>query len=166
MWVSHSLEQGDIGRILEPLLLLLLHPSTARVSHFYRERERMRKKESENEADGDATGEQDDDYGQDGILEEMPNANSTKALQRSSDMHKLHYSGKCDYHRILYAFRTLSGVLRVVPRQFVCASAAISIGGSFGPYEERIKELLIRHKRSLLGKGFYGPLFGNKGLKK
>ena len=44
----------------------------------------------------------------------------------------------------------------------MCASAATSIGGSFGPYEERIKELLIRHKRSLLGKGFYGPLFGGR----
>ena len=45
----------------------------------------------------------------------------------------------------------------------MCASAATSIGSSFGPYEERIKELLIRHKRSLLGKGFYGPLFGDAG---
>ena len=66
MWVSHSLEQGDIGRILEPLLLLLLHPSTARVSHFYCEREKRRKRKSGTEVDG---GEQEDDDGQDGILD-------------------------------------------------------------------------------------------------
>ena len=70
MWVSHSLEQGDIGRILEPLLLLLLHPSTARVSHFYCEREKTRKQESGNElgVDRDAAGEQVDD---DGTLEDI-----------------------------------------------------------------------------------------------
>ena len=77
MWVSHSLEQGDIGRILEPLLLLLLHPSTARVSRFYRERERMRQQKSEDElgADKDAAGEQEDDYVHDGILEEINDDN-------------------------------------------------------------------------------------------
>ena len=71
MWVSHSLEQGDIGRILEPLLLLLLHPSTARVSHFYCEREKKRKQESGNElgVDRDAATEQEDD--DDGILEDI-----------------------------------------------------------------------------------------------
>ena len=42
----------------------------------------------------------------------------------------------------------------------MCAAAATSIGSSFGPYEERIKELLIRHKRSLFGKSFYGLLYG------
>ena len=45
MWVSHSLEQGDIGRILEPLLLLLLHPSTARVSDFHCEREKKKRQQ-------------------------------------------------------------------------------------------------------------------------
>lgn len=73
MWVSHSLEQGDIGRILEPLLLLLLHPSTARVSHFYCEREKKRKRKSGTEvgADGDIVGEQEDDEVQDGIFEDV-----------------------------------------------------------------------------------------------
>lgn len=71
MWVSHSLEQGDIGRILEPLLLLLLHPSTARVSHFYSEREKRRNRETGTGlgVDGDVAGDQEDDEIQDGILE-------------------------------------------------------------------------------------------------
>ena len=67
MWVSHSLEQGDIGRILEPLLLLLLHPSTARISRFYCEREKKRKLG----INRDAVGEQEDEDVQDGILEDI-----------------------------------------------------------------------------------------------
>lgn len=31
-WLNHSLQRGDIARILEPILLILLHPDSARVS--------------------------------------------------------------------------------------------------------------------------------------
>ncbi|XP_052808898.1 protein dopey-1-like isoform X3 [Mya arenaria] len=31
-WLSHVLQQGDISRVMEPLLQMLLHPDTARVS--------------------------------------------------------------------------------------------------------------------------------------
>ncbi|XP_013774408.1 protein dopey-1-like isoform X2 [Limulus polyphemus] len=31
-WLNHALQRGDIARILEPILLILLHPDTARVS--------------------------------------------------------------------------------------------------------------------------------------
>ncbi|XP_070567212.1 protein DOP1A-like [Ptychodera flava] len=31
-WLTHAIERGDIARILEPMLLILLHPKTARVS--------------------------------------------------------------------------------------------------------------------------------------
>ena len=36
-WLAHALQHGDLGRIIDPLLLLLLHPITARVSihHLY-----------------------------------------------------------------------------------------------------------------------------------
>lgn len=73
MWVSHSLEQGDIGRILEPLLLLLLHPSTARVSHFYSERERRKQREAKIESgvSTDTAGEQVDKNVHDGTSEDI-----------------------------------------------------------------------------------------------
>ena len=29
-WLTHVIRQGDLGRIMEPLLLMLLHPDTAR----------------------------------------------------------------------------------------------------------------------------------------
>uniref|UniRef100_A0ABM0MUJ4 Protein dopey-1-like n=1 Tax=Saccoglossus kowalevskii TaxID=10224 RepID=A0ABM0MUJ4_SACKO len=31
-WLNHAIERGDVARILEPMLLVLLHPKTARVS--------------------------------------------------------------------------------------------------------------------------------------
>lgn len=31
-WLNHSLQRGDVARFLEPILLILLHPDTARVS--------------------------------------------------------------------------------------------------------------------------------------
>lgn len=34
-WLAHALQHGDLGRIIDPLLLLLLHPITARVSIHY-----------------------------------------------------------------------------------------------------------------------------------
>jgi len=34
-WLGHALQHGDLGRILDPILLLLLHPITARVSIHY-----------------------------------------------------------------------------------------------------------------------------------
>ena len=29
-WLTHLLQRGDIGRVLDPLLNMLLHPDTAR----------------------------------------------------------------------------------------------------------------------------------------
>ena len=79
MWVSHSLEQGDIGRILEPLLLLLLHPSTARISRFYCEREKKRQQAVDLGTDKDIDGEQDDDDVQDEVLEDISDENQSGA---------------------------------------------------------------------------------------
>ncbi|UYV67369.1 DOPEY1 [Cordylochernes scorpioides] len=31
-WLNHSIQRGDLARILEPILLLLLHPDTSRIS--------------------------------------------------------------------------------------------------------------------------------------
>ena len=29
-WLTHVIQHGDISRVIEPLLLMLLHPDTAR----------------------------------------------------------------------------------------------------------------------------------------
>lgn len=75
------------------------------------------------------------------------------------DQHKLLYILHYDSQLTLYAFTTLQTILMHSPHQFVCASSTTSISSSNTPHQEKIKELLIRHRRSLLGKGFYGALY-------
>ena len=94
MWVSHSLEQGDIGRILEPLLLLLLHPSTARVSHYFVEKEKtkvethLHKREdveteegTENVGGGEQDGEKSLDGEGEGVKEDLANVEKDPKIE-------------------------------------------------------------------------------------
>lgn len=82
-----------------------------------------------------------------------------KSLVHPLDQHKLLYILHYDSQLTLYAFSTLQTILMRAPHQFVCASSTTSISSSNTPHQEKIKELLIRHRRSLLGKGFYGALY-------
>lgn len=82
-----------------------------------------------------------------------------RSLVHPLDQHKLLYILQYDSQLTLYAFSTLQTILSRAPHQFVCASSATSISSSNTPHQEKIKELLIRHRRSLLGKGFYGALY-------
>lgn len=82
-----------------------------------------------------------------------------RSLVHPLDQHKLLYILRYDYQLILYAFSTLQIILSRAPHQFVCASSSTSIGSSKTPHQDKIKELLVRHRRSLLGKGFYGALY-------
>ena len=75
------------------------------------------------------------------------------------DQHKLLYQLVIDSQLTLYALNTLMSILHNAPRQFVCAAATTSISSSNTPHQEKIKELLIRHRRSLLGQEFYGTLY-------
>ena len=51
-WVEHCLARGDCGRLLEPLLLSLLDPATARVSVLHAT---IRQQEGQGEAEGSYT---------------------------------------------------------------------------------------------------------------
>ena len=82
-----------------------------------------------------------------------------RSLVHPLDQHKLLYILRYDYQLILYAFSTLQIILSRAPHQFVCASSSTSISSSNTPHQDKIKELLVRHRRSLLGKGFYGALY-------
>ena len=84
---------------------------------------------------------------------------SRRSLVHPLDQHKLLYILHYDSQLTLYAFTTLQTILTRSPHQFVCASSTTSISSSNTPHQEKIKELLIRHRRSLLGKGFYGALY-------
>ena len=96
--------------------------------------------------------------------DDLPNKAPQSPPQRRSlvhplDQHKLLYILHYDSQLTLYAFSTLQTILTRAPHQFVCASSTTSISSSNTPHQEKIKELLIRHRRSLLGKGFYGALY-------
>lgn len=229
-WLAHALQHGDLGRIIDPLLLLLLHPITARVSIHYlytlfnskmshfagaekkslddvkistlrgngsvvalkqynnalkgkadyfsvnaRESDgsgkttsptRLSEAEHSTDTDGaeadDENEENDPSKGgeQDSLPNKAPHSPpSLKALVHPLDQHKLLYILHYDSQLTLYAFSTLQSILSRAPHQFVCASSATSISSSNTPHQEKIKELLIRHRRSLLGKGFYGALY-------
>ena len=82
-----------------------------------------------------------------------------RSLVHPLGQHKLLYILRYDYQLILYAFSTLQIILSRAPHQFVCASSSTSISSSNTPHQDKIKELLVRHRRSLLGKGFYGALY-------
>ncbi|XP_035686504.1 protein dopey-1-like isoform X1 [Branchiostoma floridae] len=51
-WLLHSVQRGELTRILEPLLLLLLHPSTARVSPYYKAQQLAQTSSTPLEKDG------------------------------------------------------------------------------------------------------------------
>ncbi|XP_071819814.1 protein DOP1A-like isoform X3 [Apostichopus japonicus] len=48
-WLMHAIDRGDIARLLEPILLVLLHPTTARVSVQYLGRRLLEKRKREKE---------------------------------------------------------------------------------------------------------------------
>lgn len=229
-WLAHALQHGDLGRILDPILLLLLHPITARVSIHYlytlldskvsttpepdgkslnsaqipvlKEigsvatvkpyNKALKRKadyflinlrasgdsrratsptlisETEQSTDTDGAEADDENEENDPRKENEHNSSGTnapqsppprKSLVHPLDQHKLLYILHFDSQLTLYAFNTLQSILSRAPHQFVCASSATSISSSSTPHQEKIKELLIRHRRSLLGKGFYGALY-------
>lgn len=232
-WLAHALQHGDLGRIIDPLLLLLLHPVTARVSIHYlyalvdtkiftklstaqgtdkmsndvkvyssakengnsmagRQRNKAVKRKTEyssrdtRESDGsktaspsgpsevehstDTDGAEADDENEEnepkiGKENDTPPNKAPqspppkRSLVHPLDQHKLLYILHYDSQLTLYAFSTLQTILSRAPHQFVCASSATSVSSSSTPHQEKIKELLIRHRRSLLGKGFYGALY-------
>ncbi|XP_013389897.1 LOW QUALITY PROTEIN: protein dopey-1-like [Lingula anatina] len=56
-WLQHAIQRGDINRVLEPVLLLLLHPDTARISIQHvdiHQPRKVRLSESNDESDHEA----------------------------------------------------------------------------------------------------------------
>ncbi|EDO38329.1 predicted protein, partial [Nematostella vectensis] len=88
-----------------------------------------------------------------------PSDHAPKPQVHPLDQHKLVYVLRYDWKLTLYAFNTILSVLRSAPHQFVCAASAHSVSSSNTPHQVKMKELLARHRKCLLGKGFYGPLY-------
>ncbi|XP_050520178.1 protein dopey-1 homolog isoform X2 [Daktulosphaira vitifoliae] len=72
---------------------------------------------------------------------------------RNIHSHLLLYCGIYDVQRTLYAFSTLTNMLKTNARALLCAAATTSV-----PIKSQILILLSRHRKSMFGRGFHGEI--------
>lgn len=72
---------------------------------------------------------------------------------RNIHSHLLLYCGVYDVQRTLYAFCTLTNMLKTNARTLLCAAATTSV-----PLKSQILKLLSRHRKSMFGRGFHGEI--------
>lgn len=70
--------------------------------------------------------------------------------------HMLLYYGVYDTKQVLYAFQTLRNVIASDCRTFLCLSITSSMSNS------PMKQLLVRHRKSIFGKGFSGNIINTE----
>lgn len=70
--------------------------------------------------------------------------------------HMLLYYGVYDTKQVMYAFQTLRNILICDCRTFLCLSITTSVSNSM------LKHLLIRHRKSIFGKGFAGTILNTE----
>ncbi|KAG4078749.1 hypothetical protein HA402_015339 [Bradysia odoriphaga] len=70
--------------------------------------------------------------------------------------HMLLYYGVYDTKQVLYAFQTLRNVIASDCRTFLCLSITSSMSSS------PMKQLLVRHRKSIFGKGFSGSILNSE----
>lgn len=80
-------------------------------------------------------------------------------------VHKLYYTQLYDTTQTIYALKTILAILEVDGKAFVFSSATTSMSMSNTAHQTGLRELLIRHRRALIGKDFYGSLADSKFLK-
>ena len=74
------------------------------------------------------------------------------------EVHKLYYTQPYDTTQTMYAFKALLSILDTDGRAFVCSAATTSMSMCNTGHQIALRELLIRHRRALTGKEFYGSL--------
>jgi len=72
---------------------------------------------------------------------------------RNIHSHLLLYCGVYAVQRTLYAFCTLTNMLKTNARALLCAAATTSV-----PAKSQILKLLSRHRKSMFGRGFHGEI--------
>ena len=95
---------------------------------------------------------------------------SSHGRQREETLPKVHplhthillYTQKYDANRTLYALTCLKGLISASPRLVTCSLTTSNIGSSNSPHITQLLNLLIRHRRSVLGKNFHcRPVVGS-----
>ena len=86
----------------------------------------------------------------------------------SSQIHPLHthillYSQRYDAQRTLYALSTFKSMLAASPK-LVCAMATTSVCNEHSQHLEELHKLLIRHRRSVFGRNFFGDVGADASL--
>lgn len=89
--------------------------------------------------------------------------NSSGRYEELPNVHPLHthillYTQKYDARRTLYAFNCLKAVISTSPHMVTVALTTSNIGSSMTSHANQVLNLLIRHRRSVLGKNFHGEL--------
>ena len=78
------------------------------------------------------------------------------------DVHKLFYTQLYDTTQTMYALKTALSILDSNGKAFVFSSARASMNMCGTVHQIGLRELLIRHRRALTGKDFYGSLADSK----
>lgn len=89
--------------------------------------------------------------------------NSLSCHEELPNVHPLHthillYTQKYDARRTLYALSCLKSVISTSPHLVTVALTTSNIGSTTTPHVAQVLNLLIRHRRSVLGKNFNGEL--------
>ncbi|XP_065057535.1 protein dopey-1-like isoform X2 [Rhopilema esculentum] len=79
-------------------------------------------------------------------------------------VHRLFYTQLYDTTQTIYALKTVMSILEVDGKAFVFASATTSMNMCNTAHQTALRELLIRHRRALSGKDFYGSLADSQQL--
>ena len=90
------------------------------------------------------------------------------AEESPSQVHPLHthillYSQRYDAQRTLYALSTFKSMLAASPK-LVCAMATTSVCHEHSRHLEELHKLLIRHRRSVFGRNFFGEIGADASL--
>ncbi|XP_065649698.1 protein dopey-1 isoform X2 [Hydra vulgaris] len=177
-WIKHCLHFGDIGRVMETILLVLLHPTSARVAIHYSHTwpadinltyvNNLEQTEfgTDNPINSQSSLEANPGFGDNDEVDEritqsenQIKSSVVKALPTHPLLiHKLLYTDHYDTDMCLYAFRCILAILNCEGRLFICAAATTSVNVGNSPHQSLLRELLIRHRRVLSGKEFYGSL--------
>jgi hypothetical protein len=93
-------------------------------------------------------------------LSESFNANSWNKPVSVNQLHGhlLLYHRVYDYKRSLYALTTLWNLILAEPQKILFAMATTSVSNRIGVRSQELQHICARHKKSVIGKGFYGEL--------
>eukprot|EP00794_Sanderia_malayensis_P000522 gene522-1172_t len=99
----------------------------------------------------------------------LPSSKMNGVEKSSKPVHPLHvhclfYTQPYDTTQTMYALKAIMSIVESDGRAFVCAAATTSMNMCNTGHQSGLRELLIRHRRALTGKDFYGSLADSQQL--